>query len=285
MEQENATLCDSNYHGTEMRKIYMGASQFKDFLKCEKEALAKVNGELEEESTTALLVGSYIDAYFSGELDQFVSTHPELFKKDGTLKSDYAQADEIIKMIEDDPFMMKYLNGQHQVIMTGKIAGVDFKIKMDVYHPGKLIVDQKVMKDMDYVWVEKVDENGVTRNVKVDFIEAWRYDIQAAIYQEIVRQNTIDEEHPNGLKLPFVLAVATKEKYLDKALIQIDQEYIDKALEEVIEKAPRFDAIKKGQIKPKECGRCGACRRDHKLTTVARYSKLFHNDESDDIEY
>ena len=285
MEENQNVLVDENYHGTEMRKIYMGSSQFKDFLKCEKEALAKINGEIEEKSSDALLFGSYVDAYFSHEMDTFVPKHPEMFNsKTGELKATFKGAETVIKTIESDELLMKYLSGEHQVIMTGEIAGVKFKIKMDSYHPGKLIVDQKIMRDMDMTWIEKVDESGVKRNVKVDFIEAYRYDIQGAIYQEIVRQNTIDKDHPDGLKLPFVLAVTTKEEYPDKALIQIDQEYLDKALAEVVEKAPRFDAIKKGLIEPTGCGQCGACRKDKKLEGVITYSKLYH-DTSEAVEY
>lgn len=272
---EEKVLCEENYHSTEMRKIYMGYSQFKDFLACEKEALAKINGEIEEKSTDALLFGSYVDAYFSKQLDSFVTSHPEMFNsKNGELKAPFKSVNKVIEAIENDELLLKYLSGEHQVIMTGVIAGVKFKIKIDSYHPDKVIVDQKVMKDLDSVWVEKVDKYGNVKNVKVDFIEAYRYDLEGAIYQEIVRQNT-------GKVLPFVLAVTTKEEYPGKALIKIDQEYLDKALSEVIEKAPRFDAIKKGEILPSGCGKCDVCRKTHKLTGVFSYSKLFHNNDTE----
>ena len=266
-------LNNENYHGTEMRKIYMGSSQFKDFLKCEKEALAKVNGEIEEKSSDALLFGGYVDAYFSNELADFTLKHPEMFNsKTGELKATFKNVEDVIKTIENDELLMKCLNGQHQVIMTGEIAGVPFKIKIDSYHPGKYIIDQKIMRDMEPVWVER---DG--KNVKTDFIDAFGYLYQGAIYQEIVRQNT-------GLKLPFILAVTTKEDNPDKALIKIDQEYLDYALEEVKELAPRFDAIKKGIIAPTGCGKCAVCRKAKKVLGIQSYKKLFHND-TEDIEY
>lgn len=273
MELQN--LNDENYHSIEQRKKYMGSSQFKDFLKCEKYALAQINGEIEEKSTDALLFGSYVDAYFSGELKQFTEKHvAELYNsRTGELKASFKGVETVIKAIENDAEMMKYLSGEHQVIMTGVIAGVDFKIKIDSYFPNKCIVDQKIMKDMNPMWIEKNN-----KNVKVDFIQGYRYDIQGAIYQEIVRQNT-------GKKLPFVLAVTTKEEFPDKALIQIDQEYLDNALAEVVEKAPRFDAIKKGLIPPNECGKCEACRKDKKVKGVKSYRKMFHPEENDEYEY
>lgn len=271
-------LTNTNYHSIEARKEYMGYSQFKDFLSCEKEALAKVNGDLEEKTTPALLFGSYVDNYFSKEIsmNEFIKTHGEMFTKQGVLKSDYKNIDKVIKTIEEDELLMKYLSGEHQVIMTGEIAGVKFKIKIDSYHPNKVIVDQKIMKDMKGAWLEITDEDGNKRNIKFDFVMAWRYDLEGAIYQEIERQYHLRETGENR-KLPVVLAVTTKEDAPDKALIEIDQEILDKALQEVIEKAPRFDAIKKGEIAPNGCGECEICRRDKKLTGVFSYTQLFKN--------
>ena len=269
-------LTNTNYHSTDARKEYMGYSQFCDFLKCEKEALAKINGEIEEKTTPALLFGSYVDNYFSKEIpmDEFITKHPEMFTKQGTLKSDFKNIDIVIKTIEDDELLYKYLNGKHQVIMTGEIAGVKFKIKIDSYHPDKVIVDQKIMKDMKDIWVE-INDNGYKRNVKLDFIKAWRYDLEGAIYQEIERQNHLRETGEDR-KLPFVLAVTTKEDAPDKELIEIDQDILDEALNEVIEKAPRFDAIKRGEIAPNGCGECEVCRHSKKLTGVFSYKKLFN---------
>lgn len=260
----------------------MGYSQFKNFLKCEKEALALVKGEIEEKSSPSLLFGSYVDNYFSKEIpmDQFIITHPELFTGKGTLKADYKNIDVVIQAIEDDELLLKYLSGQHQVIMTGEIAGVKFKIKIDSYFPDSCIVDQKIMKDMEEVWVEIVDEDGNKRNVKVDFVKGWRYDLEGAIYQEIERQCHLKETGENR-KLPFILAVTTKEEVPEKVLIEIDQDVLDAALQEVIEKAPHFDEIKKGLIEPVGCGRCNTCRKDKKVTGVFSYKKIFNLEEED----
>ena len=273
-------LTNENYHSLEMKMEYMGYSQFKDFLSCERQALARIKGEIEEKSSPALLFGSYVDNYFSKEIpmDTFVSQHPEMFTKQGTLKSDFKNIESVIKTIENDELLYKYLSGEHQVIMTGVIAGVKFKIKIDSYFPDKVIVDQKIMKDMKDVWVEVVDEDGNKRNVKMDFIMAWRYDLEGAIYQEIERQNYL-KEHGIDRKLPFVLAVTTKEDVPDKELIEIDQDILDKALEEVIEKAPRYAAIKRGEIEPSGCGECDVCRLNKKLTGVFSYKTLFKIEE------
>ena len=60
-------LTAENYYSPEMNWRYMSASQFKAFKRCEAAAMAELRGELERKETTALLVGSYVDSYFSGE--------------------------------------------------------------------------------------------------------------------------------------------------------------------------------------------------------------------------
>ena len=129
-------LTNENYHGSEARLEYLGSSQFKDFLKCEKEALARVKGEIEDKTSDALLFGSYVDAYFSNELEDFIPKHPEMFNsKTGELKAPFKNIETVIEAIKNDEMLLKYLSGEHQVIMTGEIAGEKFKIKIDSYFP------------------------------------------------------------------------------------------------------------------------------------------------------
>ena len=266
-------LTQENYYSTDANLEYMGATQFKDFQKCEREALAKVIGEYEKEPSKAMLVGSYVDAYFSGELDQFKEKNPQILKKDGTLLKDFEQANEIINVIENDPILMQYLSGQHQVIMTGEINGVKFKIKVDSLLDDA-IVDQKIMSSINNLEWQQDDEG---RWKKVDFVEMFGYDIQGAIYQEIVRQNV-------GKKLPFILAVTTKEENPDKALIQIDQYYLDRALKVVQELAPHFDQVKKGLIAPVGCEHCPTCRKTRMVKGVVSYEQLFNKVRDEDVE-
>lgn len=273
MEKENVKnffLTKENYYSIEANMTYMSASSFKDFMKCEREALAKIVGETVEEPSKAMLVGSYVDAHFSGEMDDFKAKNPQIFKKDGTLLKDFEQANEIIKAIESDTLMLEYLNGKHQVVMTGEIAGVKFKIKVDSLLDNA-IVDQKIMASYkELVWVER---DG--KNIKTDFVDAYGYDIQGAIYQEIVRQNL-------GKQLPFILAVATKEENPDKALIQIDQYWLDRALELVKELAPRYDLIKQGVVVPIGCGRCPTCRKGLMCNEVLSYETIFNRVREDE---
>jgi len=104
-------LTAENYHSPEANREYLSVSQYKDFvgtlgqLGCEEYALAKIDGAWEDETTTALLVGSYVDAHFEGTLDIFKAKHPEIFTKTGELKSDYKRANDIINRIERDEYL------------------------------------------------------------------------------------------------------------------------------------------------------------------------------------
>ena len=252
-------MTDEEYFSPEMALKYMSASQFKAFRKCENFALAEIVGNFTRPKTTALMVGSYVDAYFSGELSGFEIEHPEIFKRDRSLKSEYIQADTIIRRIEQDAMMLKYLSGDPQVVMFGEIAGVPYKIKMDSYHEGKAIVDLKIVRDFQKIW---------DGNAKVPFIEYWGYDIQGAIYQEIVRQNT-------GKALPFFIAGATKEPTTNIALLSIGQDRLDECLENVKQWSPRYNGLKHGEIEdPNECGVCDYCHMTKKIKKIIDYRDL-----------
>ena len=71
-------LNENNYYSQEANMEYMSASQFKDFLRCEFYGLLKARGELVEEKTKPLLVGGYVDSYFSNRLEQYKEENPNI---------------------------------------------------------------------------------------------------------------------------------------------------------------------------------------------------------------
>ena len=97
-------VTSKNYYDPHIQMAYMGASQFKAFQKCEASALATLRGEWAEKKTVALLVGGYVDAYFSGELEQYKEENPEIFSSRYPygLKSEYKMADMIIERMKRD---------------------------------------------------------------------------------------------------------------------------------------------------------------------------------------
>ena len=252
-------LTDENYFSKENNIKYMSASQFKDFLKCPACAMAKLKEEWKQEKTTALMVGSYVDASYEGTLDIFKAKNPEIFKKDGELKSEYKKAEEIINRLEKDKMFSKYMSGEKQVIMTGEILGVPFKIKIDSFHKDKCIVDLKVMKDMQSIWNGKEKEN---------FVEYYGYDIQMAIYQEIVRQNT-------GKILPTFLCVATKETITDFAILEIDNERLEFVMNAIIKPSLlSINNMKNENAEAYRCEKCEYCKSTKEIKQIINYKDL-----------
>lgn len=253
-------LNQENYFSQEANKEYMSVSQYKAFKKCEAAALAEVNGEYQREKTKALLIGSFIDAYFAGTEGRFAIEHPEMFNgRTGILKTEFKKAYDVITRLKTDKVFMHYATGgEEQVIMAGEISSVPFKIAVDNLH-SDMIVDRKIMKDFEDIYVA---EQG-----RLPWFEAWGYDTQGAAYREIVRQNT-------GKTLPFILAAGTKEDVPDLALIEIDVELLDYELGELKKNVPKYDAIKKGIIPAERCEKCAYCKKTKVLKAPINSKEL-----------
>ena len=242
-------LTEENYYSKESNQKYMSYSQFKDFCKCPACAMAKINGTWKEEKTDSLLVGSFVDAWLDGTVETFKEQNPDIYNsRTGELKAQFKQAEELCEVIKNDEFLYQTLKGKRQVIVTGNIAGVKFKGKIDSL-TDQYIVDGKVLRDCNETWVD---------GSKKPFYMANRYDLQAVIYTILYRQQTGDDK-------PYLLAIVTKEKVADKRLVKINPNAYEDALQEIIAKAPIFDAMKKGEEEAYGCGVCDYCKSIRKL--------------------
>ena len=252
-------LSSVNYFSPEAMRDYWSVSQFKAFDRCEAAGLAESLGEYQREETDALLIGSYVDAYFSGEVEMFnfKARHPDMYTQKGELYAKYRHANEMIERVEADPLMMEFLRGEKQVVMTAELFDVPWKIKIDV-HGGNRIVDFKTIKDFADVWAP-----GYGRR---SWVEYWGYDIQGAIYQR-VEQLYSGRTEP----LPFYLVAVTKERIPDIKVVQIPQHILDAALGMVEAKIERFDMIKNGEVEPRRCEACDYCKKTKILTAPEVY--------------
>ena len=246
-KQEKKILTKENYRKDHS---FLSFTRISKYLECEAAALANYY----EPSSKAQLVGGYVDAYFSGKLNEFKEEHPEIFKVSGELKADFIKADDIINRIESDEDFMHFLSGEKQKIMTGEIDGVPFKIKMDSYKENEFIVDLKVVKDFKKVWSDNF-------NSYVNFIEAYNYDIELAIFQEIVYQNT-------GKRLPCYIVAITKEDPSDVGAFVFPQEKLDNSLNIVKNNLPRIMKIINGEVLPHRCEKCAYCRQTKKMKVL-----------------
>lgn len=259
-------LTADNYYSKEADMKYMSVHQYLDFVGhmgvhgCEEMAMAKLKGEFEQETTTAMLVGSYVDSYFEGTLEKFKQEHPECFTQKGELKASFKQAEKMIERCEKDSYFMSTMQGEKQVIMTAYLFGCEWKIKMDSYLPGKAIVDLKTSADIHKAW--KVQDYGYA-----SFVEYWGYTLQMAVYQKVVEINT-------GKKLPCYISVVTKEDSPEIAVINIDQMTLDHALNEIEMNMPSVLMVKSGEAETVRCEKCDYCKATKVLKGAISYMDL-----------
>lgn len=256
------TLTNQNYHSIEANKEYMSNSQYKDFLSCEAKAMAKLNG-WHEPTSDALMIGSYVHAAIEGALDEFKAEHPEIFKSNGGMYAEFVKADELIRVLKSDPFVMFALQGKKEIIMTAGFAGAQWKIKIDSHNPEKgRFADIKTVKSIrDKYWDS---ERGY-----VSFVEAYKYDTQMAIYAEIEKRWS---SRDNWLK-PLIVAVS-KEDVPDKEVIGFDENDIERELETIASNMPHIMAVKNGHEEPSRCEKCRYCRQSKKLSGITHYLDL-----------
>ena len=105
---DDFVLTADNYFTQEADERFMSVHQYLDFAGhmgqrgCECRAMAKLRGEYEKEKSTAMMVGSYVDSYFEGTLEQFKADNPDVFTQKGELKAAYKQAEKMIARAEKD---------------------------------------------------------------------------------------------------------------------------------------------------------------------------------------
>lgn len=259
-------LNEDTYYSDEANKRYMSIHQYFDFAphmgihSCEARAMAKLCGEYTEPTTEAQLIGSYVDSAFDGTLNKFKKEHPECFTQKGELKAGFKRAQRMIERCQEDEMFMQFMSGEKQKIFTAYLFGCDWKCKLDSYIPGKCIVDLKTSANIHQSW--RVADYGF-----VCFLDYWGYILQLAVYQKIVEINT-------GEKLPCFVAAVTKEDEPEIAIIGVDQQSLDHALNEIEMNMPNVLAVKNGETEPIRCERCNFCKRTAKLTKVIHYNDL-----------
>ena len=251
----------AQYYGQQANFEFMSASQVKSFIgtpgiqACEDRAVAELNGLYVRPESNALTIGSYIDVMLIGteqEQHEFRDAHPEMFSSRGStkgqLKAEYRSANDMVARAFQDRdnggIFMRSLTGEYQKVVTGEIHGHKFKGRIDVLGDG-FITDLKS--------VENVNKRYYNEGWW-DFIGWWGYDLQGAIYQELVYQLT-------GHRWPFYIAALSKQVPCDIDLIQVPQDRLDEAMERLTPSAlDRIAALKSGEEKPKRCERCDWCR-------------------------
>lgn len=268
-------VTQENYYSQEVNREYMSFHTWLNFhgcdgiIPCEAKAVAELAGEYEEtEENQAFLIGSYVDSWFEGTLEQFKEEHPELFVTRGAnigqLKSTYKVAEKMIERCQKDKLFMAYMSGEKQRIFTAEMFGCKWKCKLDSYIPGKCIVDLKTTREMHKQFY--VPDIG-----HVDFISYYGYVYQLAIYREIVRIST-------GESLPCFIAAVSKSEHPEIKVIHVDDISLYDALTEVKRSCENTSLLDvwRGSVEPIRCKspNCHYCVDTEVLTNTINYKDL-----------
>ncbi|GEO68010.1 hypothetical protein LSP04_24290 [Levilactobacillus spicheri] len=250
------TLSSTNYYSNAANRSYMSPTWFKKFIACEAEALAELRGDWKpQRDPTALLVGNYLHSYFESPAShkRFVEAHKDVMlstrgKTKGQLKAPYKVSESMIKTLDGDATFQALYQGAKESIVTGTIDGIDWMGKLDCLNLERgIFLDLKTTQDLHKrVWDTR------TRRY-VPFVYAYDYQLQMAVYQELVRQQY------GVLCTPYIVAV-TKQDPPDKAVISIPQDKLDDAMWRVKDQEHRFKSIIDGQEEPERCETCDYCR-------------------------
>lgn len=136
-----------------------------------------------------------------------------------------------------------------------------------IENDAEIIKEARALQGIDLgIFVNPYEKDEVKVVARMDKLPMWRYDLQGAIYQKGV-------EIVTGEKLPFYLAVVTKERVMDRDIWQIPQSTLDMALRQVEENIGRYADIKAGLLEPVHCGRCDYCK-SIKQAAVRNYNEL-----------
>lgn len=251
-------LNSSNYFSAEAMQTYMSTSQFKQFDACQSSAVAILNGQYDDE-IEAFIEGLYFETIICGHREQFEEEYAERILSGrgatkGEPKANYrAVVASANAFLRQPAFIDILARCEQQTILTGLIAGVPFKCKIDFFDRSTLSEwDAKCMRNFQKVY-----------NEREGHYEAWYfergYHYQAAIERELIRQNF-------GGSGQFGLIAASKEPVPNVSWLVFADEVMDNAIEIVKEFAPKYAAIKRCDRAPEPCGICDYCKQTIILT-------------------
>ena len=261
-------LNKKNYYSNEADWQYMSVSQFKDFIKCEAAALAKLKEEWAPTSNPiALLVGNYVHSYFESSKahTEFINeNYASIYKKNGSERAEFIQAIDMIEALEYDDFFNFVYRGEKEVILTGELFGANWKARIDCFNFEKgYFVDLKTTRSLSQrYWSERYGGY-------VSFAEEYGYITQMYVYKQLLEQKFHKEI------VPYIFAV-TKETPPNIAAIEIHHTRYEFERYTIEEKLPHILRVKMGEEAPTQCGKCEYCRKNKKLNGFIEIADLLN---------
>ena len=258
---------DTQYYCLEMDQNYLSFSSVKALETCQAAHMAKLYDGYEKPDQNAehFLVGKLTEALVTdqAEFDRLLDEHKDEIVSSrgatkGQLKSAFKSVYEFADALKKQAAIMELLDTNNQPVFLFEFAGYPFKAKLDAYQPGSHIADLKTTKDdiTGLVWCQEV-------GCKLPWWQKNRYELQAALYQEAVRQKT-------GELLPYFIVGVQKQT--DGApnvdIVEVPQDLMDRTLESLEHSLDIIGPVWMREEEPQRCNFCHYCRSTKVLESV-----------------
>ena len=264
-------LTNENYYSHETDWQYLSFSLYRDFLKCEAQALAKLKEKWQPTSNPVpLLVGNYVHSFFESEESHsaFVEENKaEMMLKNGQLKAPFRVAESMISVLKDDYFFdAAYSVGKKEEIVTGKIDGIPWKGKIDSLNlEDGYFCDLKTVDDIHKKhWNEELKQY-------TNFIFDRGYHLQMALYKELIQQTF-------GVECePLIFAISKQDPPAKLAIDFTNGESLSMmnfALQDVKDNQIHNLSVMNGEVKPKRCEKCEYCRQTAQLHSFVHANEI-----------
>lgn len=237
----NFILTPENYHSSEARALWLSSSDVKKAMRCE---AAWASGEREDEDKNAFIFGHLFEALVTGEEYENPLVYSSKGPTKGQVKAEYRPAYDMAEAVRRSSMLAKIIDrSRKQVIMTGEIGGLPFRMMCDLLDVDGSIYDIKSARN----FAPQYDED---RAAYRDWWAIWEYPVQLWIYREIARQN--------GLAVPRVGLIAAAKDNADVQALALSRETMEAAEADARYAIERMAAIRHGDT-PEPCGHCRWC--------------------------
>lgn len=243
-------------------------STLKSFVDCEAEALAYKQGKWDRSKTfsdtakKAMHNGTLVHTFFQSDEDfeRLLTEQQDIYLTKGQFRKVYYEGLDMIDKLNSSKLFHSLYQGSKEPEIKGNIAGMNYHGFIDCLNDEqKLFCDIKTIRGSlaQKTWNEKTRQ-------KEHWIINRKYHWQMAIYQELLRQNGKPDYTP-------IICAVSKEQYNDIEVIEIPQDILDEALEEVKEHTRRFVDVFLWEESPVHCGNCNYCK---SIKTAERIKSL-----------
>jgi hypothetical protein len=249
-------ITHENYHSLPVKQAHYSNSQFKQWLSCGAATKAMLAGAYVQETTDAMLVGSFVDAALTTPhlFGKWKEDHAEQISlKKGGLKAPFEMGITMIdRVMKDQAFKQITTQAKGQVVLHGTIAGKPWLYLADWImdtKTGPVLLDLKTTANFESQWAVCFG-----KNVKIEWYDAWGYFRQLSIGRELYHQ--MHGVYPQC----GIVAVTKQDPPALGVWVMEDTDRMEGEIRRIEELMETVDSWKSGEVEPPACGTCAYCR-------------------------